>query len=399
MKEIIFVVFIFCFSVKTFAQTQFAFSGEVIGAPNAAVMLRYTNSHGKFKLDSCVLKDGKFNFKVDIAEPTMVFASVYVGDFKIKSDDDPNTVGFFLEPGNITATGHYDHLKELKISGSKTQKEFESLNTRFTEVNNEVDPISNDFDKVNHEYIQAKKKNKGDKILDSLSKKLDSIKVRLEPFRAKYEDIVHHYIITHPDSYVSAFEMTFYVRSWPLDSVKRLYNKFNPAIQNSSYGKEIQKSIATIDNNSLNKKATDFASTDINGKPVCLADFKGRYVLLDFWASWCVPCRQSTPHLIQLFKKYNKAGLEVIAVADDDNDHNAWKKAVKKDGTEIWHNILRGLIRNNMEFDRSKSISDLFAVSLLPTKILIDKNGVIIGRYTGTEDTADLDKKLAEVFH
>jgi thiol-disulfide isomerase/thioredoxin len=108
--------------------------------------------------------------------------------------------------------------------------------------------------------------------------------------------------------------------------------------------------------------------------------------------SWCEPCRKSTPHLIQLFKKYKDNGLDVIAVAQEyDTTHVAWVAAIKKDGTEIWYNVL-----NDKKAD--KDIVRMFGVLVYPTKILIDKTGRIIGRYRGTDDGPALDKKLSELF-
>ncbi|MGZ4000693.1 MAG: TlpA disulfide reductase family protein, partial [Mucilaginibacter sp.] len=113
----------------------------------------------------------------------------------------------------------------------------------------------------------------------------------------------------------------------------------------------------------------------------------------------CGPCRASTPHLIELYKKYHKRGLEVVAVADDDGATASWKKAIAQDKSDLWHNVLRGLKRDKMNnADISASINDQFAVSTLPTRILIDENGVILARYTDTEEAKALDKKLAEVF-
>ena len=106
------------------------------------------------------------------------------------------------------------------------------------------------------------------------------------------------------------------------------------------------------------------------------------------------------PHVKELYERYKARGLEVVGVSDDDRDSSAWKKAVTKDGTGIWHNVLRGLdwdkIRRNEKND--KDISDKFGIHSLPTKILIDPNGVIIGRYDkGTEEeAAAMDKKIAD---
>lgn len=146
--------------------------------------------------------------------------------------------------------------------------------------------------------------------------------------------------------------------------------------------------------------AKEFNTDDINGNAVILSNFKGKYVVLDFWGSWCVPCRQSTPHLIELFKKYHDNGLDIIGVAEEfDGTGAAWKAAIKKDGTDIWYNVLSGItIDKDKGIDNAQSLVKKFGVHVFPTKILVDRTGVISGRYEGTDDEAALDKKLSEIF-
>ncbi|MNE72996.1 Thiol-disulfide oxidoreductase ResA [compost metagenome] len=123
-------------------------------------------------------------------------------------------------------------------------------------------------------------------------------------------------------------------------------------------------------------------------------------MLLDFWASWCAPCRKGNPHLISLYSKYKDKGLEIIGISDDDSNLAAWKKAVEQDKIGIWKHVLRGLKRTSKGYDKSEDISEPYAIHSLPTKILVDKNGVIIGRYGGGgENDEAMDKKLAEIFN
>ena len=144
--------------------------------------------------------------------------------------------------------------------------------------------------------------------------------------------------------------------------------------------------------------AKDFKTTDINGKELTLSMFQGKYVLLDFWASWCVPCRKGNPHLKELYALYHDKGFEIIGISDDDRDHDAWKNAVSHDGLP-WKHILRGLQFINGQYDRSKDISDGFGIHSLPTALLIDASGKIIGRYgEGLDDRKKLDEQLAKAF-
>lgn len=388
---------IFCFSFKTSTTTAFTFSGKITGNPDAYVSLRYTNDQEKLVEEHCSLKNGSFSFKGDINGARLVFLTVYQDASELKKKNNQNTTSFFIEPGNITAKASYVHLKDIKINGSKAQEEYQNYQSKFATIIKASDPLINSYQRIYHEYTIAKKQHMGDEVLDYLNIKLQFINKQLIPFRSAYAKTDNEYITKHPNSYISALELLASKCGLSPDTIKKIYNGFSMAVKNSSYGKEIQRSILTLDNNAAGKKAKDFTAMDLNGKPLSLAAFKGRYVLLDFWTS-IQPKLHNAPHLKQLFNKYNKAGLDVISVADDDADPYAWKHAIKNDGTGIWHHILRGLKFDKNNIDLSNSIDDKFDVSACPTKILIDENGIIIGRYVGTEENAALDKKLAEIF-
>jgi len=390
MKRLFFNLLLVCVAVNAFSQTAFTLRGKIAGADGARVILKYINAKGIAIVDSNLFNNGGFSFKGNVNGGVLATISIY----KTNAEKNANSVRFFLEPGIINATGDFDKLNEIKFTGSKSQLEYQELQAQVDAFNKSFATFSAGFNKVYSSYERAKKDNAPDKKLDSIYKILKPLQQQREVYAAKYETVTRDFIVSHPNSFVSPFEMSVYTSMWPVDSVKMLFNNFSPAVQYSYYGAQIRKTIAAIDSKSTNTVAPDFTATDINGKKLSLTNFKGKYVLLDFWASWCLPCRESNPHLIGLYKKYNKAGFDVIAIAEDDNAINSWKKAIQKDGTALWHNVLSGRENNK---DSPNSITYKFSIGVLPTKILIDKNGTIIGRYMEADEKA-MDEKLVAIF-
>jgi thiol-disulfide isomerase/thioredoxin len=390
MKKTLFTILSILVSLNAISQATFTLSGDIKSGQDLKISLYYLNQQEKWEVDSTALVNGKFNFQGKISSPEIAFLTLYTGNFQHKPDDDTNKVSFFLEPGIIHITGTSGQLKKAIFSGSKSQKEYNSLLAQYGSITTEYNAVSHEFDAVNDQLNSAKKEHKEQKILDSLSNKLQALHEQYEVIEPKYLVADSRFITTHTGSYVSAFVLSLDHLRWPVDTVRKFYKSLNADMQKSIYAREVRGWIDEIADNSAGQKAKDLTTTDINGKSFDLSNLKGKYVLLDFWASWCVPCRQGTPHMLSLFKQYSNSGLDIVAISVD-KDKDAWVKAVNKDDILTWHNVLA-------DSDKTGSTDARFGVHVFPTKILIDPAGMIIGRYTGIEDTDALDKKLAEVF-
>jgi thiol-disulfide isomerase/thioredoxin len=333
----------------TFSFTQikgdslFELSGKIIGFKYPFVYLEYQNIAGKDIRDSCQVQKDSFYFKGYIAEPT--FAILL---------NDTSITDLYLEAAQMTVSVAYNNFKAMHVTGSKNNDAYDSLKMKFNAIDRNSDSVDQTFNKVRTEFI-----------------------------------------ISNPDLFISARELAYYDRSWSLQKVKSLYDNFSDNVKNSRSGKEIKKAITEIEDNSPGKKAKQFSITDMDGRKLNLSDFKNGYLLLDFWASWCEPCRESTPKIIMLYKQYHQKGLNIIGVSVDDKVEN-WKLAVAKDSISIWHNVLSKA--EPRETEGHESINQLYRVFVYPTLILINKKGVIIGRYTGTENEAEFVMKLESLF-
>lgn len=392
-----FFIIYFFFAISTYAQKdnridKFVLTGKLIGQDTGLLILRYIDRNQKFISDTVSLIKGDFFFSGYINEPTFAYIN---GNVKSNSVEDVNTTGIFLEAVTMTAILKVNEFKKAKISGSHSQNEMDLLTIKKTPILTEMEPLNKEY----REIIKKLQQNKGN---ENLRAQADSVREKFAPYKKRIRRIEYEFIDDHPESFVSAYLMQFYVSVLPLDSVKMFYAKLGYSIKNSYYGKIVAKEIHRIESGSCGSTAKNFAANDIEGKVLNLYSFKEKsYVLLDFWASWCVPCRYSNPHLIQLYNKYHSKGLDIIGIAQDDNNKEAWKKAVDQDNIAIWHHILQGF-----DFEKLKKgepnendIGEKFGINSLPTKILIDKKGVIIGRYEAdAKDQSALEKKLRVIF-
>lgn len=368
----------------------FELKGNLKGMDRGWLYLHYTTPDGKRVKDSTGINHGKFVFRGKIDQPTMGYLVL-----KEEKRNEAHGTSFFLEPTAMTITMPADDFRKATITGSKSQSQMDELNRLKEPVRKEMEGISKLYAQKGEEYRQAQKNKAEDRVLDSLKYEMAAIQQQFEPYNHRISRIDREFFKRNPQSYVTAYQMRFYVSRLPLDSLQLIYDRMGAGMQETVYGKELGEEIRKLKNGSPGSRAGVFTAVDINGKQLSLSDYRSKYVLLDFWASWCVPCRKGNPHLKQLYAKYKDKGLELIGISDDDSNPDAWRKAVEKDGLP-WLHVLRGLKRVPDGYDRSNDISELYGIHTLPTKILINPEGVIIGRYGEKEE--ELDKKLREVF-
>ena len=229
----------------------------------------------------------------------------------------------------------------------------------------------------------------------------DSVSRLMEPYRKIYLERMTDYVKKYPSTALAANFLCMNTGRMTLEQLKEAYNKLDETARQTSAGKEIAAEIATLDRVAPGNPAPEIAKNDlVTGKPFALSSLKGKVVLLDFWASWCVPCRKSNPHVKALYEKYRKKGFDVVYVADNDSRPEDALKAIDQDGIRKYHHVLRGLktlkdANGKMTgYDKSEDVSEQYAIHFLPTKYLIDREGKIIGKVNDEE----LDAKLKEIF-
>ncbi len=378
------------FSFKTTSKTAFNLSGTLSGKPEI-VSLMYVNEFGEQVTEKHAVTNGYFNFKGNISSPRLVFLTAY------KHNSQSAYTTFFISPGAIKASGNYDDIEHLKIEGSADQAEYQKYQAQTAGVIHNSDILIAEYKRLKNQK-QLARKNNDEKEVDRLEQQINIVQDKLMPYRNRLEENTHQYIAAHTNSYVSALQLMLYAKGWSVNTVKTLFSNFDPAIKNSLYGDKIRHIILEMEGDAPGKQAPDFTAKDINNNPIALNAFEGKVTLLNFWTT-TQPGLDNAPNLIKIFKKYHPDGFDIIGIADDGaTQPETWRRSIKANGTHLWHHVLNSTTYNINKTNANSPISSLYDVSVLPTRILIGRDGTIIGRYVGTDGDAELNKKLASLF-
>ncbi|MFZ2784656.1 MAG: TlpA disulfide reductase family protein [Sediminibacterium sp.] len=376
------LLLLFVFSIKGKAQFKkqpFIINGEMKHQSAGYVKLDYIDYKGTYVKDSARIKDGHFKFKGYISHP--ISADIY-GEINFRNTKDINFHSVFIEPGIMHLSVEKDKFKYLLLKGSKTQKQIDSLENSYL-----YKKLVDSLDRRIYYLDLTYKLNPANKYLKDSAK---NIRIQLDPYYRELNRKHMDFTKKNTKSYFSVYYLQILLHRLPLDSVKRIFNSYSNELQTSYYGQKIAEGIRAIEGGGPGAKAKSFVAADQNGNIISLEQFKGKsYVLLDFWATWCKPCRAESPFLVELNTKFKSKGLQIISIADDDDRKLAWKKAIQDDKTGDWIHILKGVGTDN-------DLGKLYAVQPIPTKILIGKDGTVLTRYEGTDGNKALMEALTK---
>ncbi|GHM98892.1 thiol:disulfide interchange protein [Cytophagales bacterium WSM2-2] len=335
-------------------------SAEVSGFPDSTWF--YLVNDSQKSNDSVMMHGGKFNFEGALKDS---MKSVQV---LLKTKDLSDYKFFWLENTDITFKAEKGIFRQATVTGSKAQKESDQLSKI-------VAPIDKQLDSVN-QLMRDPKMTETQKV--ELNKSFTEINDR----RVK---ATVNFVKMNPGSIVSVYVLSVYASSWGKKLSIELFEPMPEENMETSYGRKINDYITLNANVKIGDNFADFEQTSPDGEKIKLSDFKGKIVLLEFWAAWCGPCRAENPELVKTYKSYKDKGFEVLGVSLDDNKAQ-WIKAIDKDGLP-WKNV--------SEVNGSENRAALmYGVSSIPDNFLIDKTGKVIDRNLRGEK---LRKRLAEL--
>ncbi len=326
---------------------------------------------GRTIIDSVTLKEGKFQF------------SGRVGDIPVRAylivnpkGAGPNTNDarpIYIEKGVTTVTAN-DLVTNAKVEGTKTNEENEKFQMAYKPINDAQQAIVDKERAATPEQLQSPEFIKQDKLAQ----------------KAVNEQIVvvnKKFIKDYPDSYISLDLLEAYSYIADYADLAPLYNGLSDAIKASLDGKTFAVRLSKLKVVALGALAPEFAEPDTSGKMVSLSSFRGKYVLLDFWASWCGPCRQENPNIVRAYNRYKGKNFTILSVSlDRPGTKNRWLKAIHDDGL-LWTQV------SELKFAYGKAAT-LYGVQAIPQNFLLDPEGRIVAK--NIKDS-ELEAKLEEL--
>lgn len=359
---------LFCVGQASAQNGNYVIKGTIKGASSGRIYLEHENESKKVMTDSTVLSsDGSFQFKGKVVSPQ--FYSV-----KLKGVKNPST--FLLENAAITFAGSKDSLYKAVVKGSNAQDVYIGFyNGPWKPIVEKAGGIYQRLDKAEQEgKVKLDSATRGG--FDREFRVLDTLNwVAVKAYVAKNTGSVGSAAIIY-DRFVA-------YPNFPV--AKDFFAMLTPEVQKSLVGKQISRAFALDEKTAPGRIAPAIAMADKDGKIVHLSDFKGKYVMVDFWASWCGPCRKENPNVVAAYKKYHDKGFEILGVSLD-SKKESWLKAIAADGLTWTHvSDLKGW---------ANIAAAEYGVKAVPASFLIGPDGKVVGRDLRGEA---LNKKLAEL--
>lgn len=357
------IVTIFMISCNGPGKDRFVVEGSIDTTLNDWIYLQMRNDGPLQTIDSVRSVNGKFTFSGTVKYPEMYYINVRATK---------SLIPFFVEPSKIRIVINTREINKTKITGSKTQTAYENYQDQLDRFDNQM----REYYKLYQQAVEAGEQEKIDEY--------DSIQTILYEERGKF---IKKYAYENNKSFISPFIVYRNSYDYDLNSLQKVLDNFGSSIDSSKYIGYLNDFLGVLKRTAVGQLYVSFMMQDTTGVYLPISSLIGeKYLLVDFWASWCGPCRAENPNLVTLYNEFKDQGFEILGVSFDSN-RERWIKAIKDDHLDWYHvSDLKGW---------ENKVGKLYGVRSIPANVLIDPNGYIIGKNLRGEE---LRTKLEEIF-
>lgn len=324
--------------------TGFSLKGTIVGLPDSTLVALYMDDVNSEPIAQSYTKKGAFTLTGSVMDPY-----IHLLTYGDKSKKAP----IFLDNSSMTLTGDAASFPKVSVQGSSAQADFSVFNTSFAPMFERLQAIAN---QLNQQAPDPEGKLRGE----------------YESLIGKIQSQTDAFIEARKTSYVAPFAAMVASQLNPEIAVsERRYQMLAPEIQKSYFGTLLAKAVAEARIGAIGSDAIDFVQNDTEGNPVSLSSFRGKYVLIDFWASWCRPCRMENPNVVKAYQQYKSKNFTVLGVSLD-KTKDVWVKAIADDKL-TWTHV------SDLKF-WSNEVAQKYKVESIPQNFLVSPDGKIIGK-------------------
>lgn len=364
MKKLLFVgVALSVLFAACDTQKKYELSGKIEGQTEGKIFLNIEKDRQLVKIDSADIVNGEFKIEGSVAVPDMYY--LQIGDKR-------GAIPVFLENAPIKVEANVEAMRDAKITGSASQDLYQKFVDSMMEFKSKQEPIVAAYRKANAE--------KDEEAVKKAIAEYDAIDAE------KMESIKKFVKSNSNSAAVAIVTKNNLLSQLKVNEVEELYNTFAEDVKATRSAIAIKERIELLNKVAVGQPAPDFTLNTPEGTPFSLSSLKGKVVVIDFWASWCGPCRRENPHMVEIYNELHDKGVEFLGVSLDKKKED-WVKAIEKDGL-IWNHV------SDLEYWNSAA-AKLYGINSIPATVVIDQNGVIVAnKVFGDELKAEIEKLL-----